>query len=131
MIHMSEAASLALHSMVLLAQAGNEKSSTKEIAHRTGVSQAHLAKVLQRLSKAGLVDAVRGPGGGYFLAKTPSEITLAQVYEAISGPLSESKCLLQEGACPFRQCLFDGLLEKVTAEISDYLTRRTLHDLLE
>ena len=54
-VQISEAASLALHSMALLAASPDRPLTVKDITARTGVSEAHLSKVMQRLAKAGLV----------------------------------------------------------------------------
>lgn len=129
MIQISEAASLALHGMMLLAQAGDRPYSVATMAEVTHASQAHLAKVLQRLAKAGLVRATRGPGGGYVLARPGAEITLLEVYEAIEGPLLIPGCLLKLDSCPMQECLFGGVLGKMAADFKQYLANRTLHDL--
>ncbi|NLH94874.1 MAG: Rrf2 family transcriptional regulator, partial [Synergistaceae bacterium] len=77
-IQVSEAVSLALHGLGLLVSRKG-RISIREMATVMGVSEAHLAKVFQRLSKGGLVRSMRGPGGGFVLAKAPSEVTLYEV----------------------------------------------------
>lgn len=129
MVQISEAASLALHSMLLLAQRKGAPRSVAEMASVTGVSQAHLAKVLQRLHKAGLVQATRGPGGGYILAIPAARTTLLDVYEAIEGPYCTTNCLVKGESCPFRQCLFGGLLGRLAMEFREYMAGHTLQDL--
>ena len=99
MLKISEAASLALHTMVYLAANDARLATTHEIGEVLRVSEAHLAKVLQRLGKVGLVEATRGPKGGFRLAKPGSEISLLQVYEAIEGPLADITCFLREPIC--------------------------------
>jgi Rrf2 family nitric oxide-sensitive transcriptional repressor len=61
-LRMSDAASLALHGMVILAEAPERRVSARAIASELDASEAHLAKVLQRLARAGLVESVRGRG---------------------------------------------------------------------
>ena len=99
----SEAASLAFHSMLLLAQHSAQKDeaylNVKDISQRTGASQAHLSKVLQRLAKAGLVRSSTGPRGGFTLAKPTDQITLLDIYEAIEGPIELPNCLLRRDGC--------------------------------
>lgn len=129
----SEAASLAFHSMVLLArhstQSGEAYLNVKEIAQRTGASHAHLSKVLQRLAKAGLVRSSTGPHGGFALSKPTDQITLLDIYEAIEGPIEMPDCLLRHDSCVFSQCLLDGFLSRVTEEFRKYLAGRRLSDL--
>lgn len=131
MIRISEAASLAVHGMALLAAAGPGRLSVETMAKQTAASQAHLAKVLQRLAKAELVEAVRGPGGGYSLARPAEDISLLEVYEAIEGPLPEQSCLRQGAACPFARCLFGDLFHRVTNETREYFAGRSLLDVVQ
>ena len=150
---LSEASSLALHATVFLAAnpddilsavvradpnlvamaATREDKSVRlsagEIAGALNVSEAHLAKVLQRLARAGLVRSVRGPSGGYTLAKPSDEITLLEVYEAVEGPLSTNDCLLEEPICSGRTCIFGGLVKKLNTEIKEHLAGTRLVDL--
>jgi Rrf2 family protein len=128
MLRISEAASLALHTMALLASNSGAKQTTWEIAKTLRVSEAHLAKVLQRLGRAGLVKSQRGPGGGFSLGRAPDTITLLDVYEATEGPLQPPGCLLGRPACN-GSCILGGLLEQVGAEIRDYFAQTRLSDL--
>ena len=75
----SEMLSLALHSMVLIALQQEEYVNVRQLAAATGASETHLAKVLQRLAKTGLLRSLRGPKGGFTLAKPASELTLLNV----------------------------------------------------
>ena len=129
MLRISEAASLALHATTLLAANCNRALSTKEIAAILRASEAHLSKVLQRLGKMGLVDATRGPKGGFCLAKAGDDISLLEVYEAIEGPLQDSVCLLDEPVCQGHKCILGGLLEMVNQQAREYLAGTTLTDL--
>jgi Rrf2 family protein len=128
-VQISEAASLALHSMVLLAATPERALTVKEITARTGVSEAHLSKVMQRLSKAGLVRSSRGPKGGFTLGQAGNAITLLEIFQAIEGPLELGQCLLNVHTCPFRECLFGGLLARMTGEFSEYMKTKTLGDM--
>ena len=128
-LKISEAASLALHSTVLLAANPGKMVSTREIASRLHVSAAHLSKVLQRLARAGLVRSIRGPKGGFSLGKPADEITLLDVYESIEGPLVPSKCLLDAQICSGEKCILGGLLETVDKQVRDYLAETRLSEL--
>jgi Rrf2 family protein len=82
---------------VLVALVGNADHrfvSGADLAAATGVPPNYLAKVLRALGQAGLVDAIRGRGGGYRLARNPLEIRLIDVVEIFEGPRTHPACLL-------------------------------------
>ena len=127
LIHMSEAATMAMHTMVLLAGQKENLVSTREISRAIGGSEAHLAKVLQRLVKSGLINSFRGPKGGFSLARSPETIPLKDVYEVIEGPLEDTRCLLKTPVCG-GNCIMGGLLKQVSKQANAYLTENTLAD---
>ena len=91
---LSEAATLAMHAVALLAAHPKRCVQSKEMSSTLGASQAHLSKVLQRLVKVGFLDSIRGPKGGFVLARKARDATLLDVYESIDGPLPQHSCLL-------------------------------------
>lgn len=127
-LRISEAANLGLHTMVLLAGGGDKRYSVKQMAEIICVSAAHLAKVLQRLAHAGLVDSARGPRGGYRLARRPDEITLLEVLETIDGPFEPQDCLMRGRTCGEFGCLFGDLLAEMNERLKAYLHGRNLED---
>ena len=131
LLRISEAASLALHTAALLAANRKQVLSTREIAAKLQVSEAHLSKVLQRLAKIGLVESTRGPKGGFRLNGTPEQITLLEVYEAIEGPLAPTSCLLGTPICNGQRCILGPLLVQVNRQVSEYLSGTTLSELTE
>lgn len=131
LLRISEATSLALHTMVLLAANQERLRSTKAIASALDVSEAHLAKVLQRLARVGLVRSTRGPNGGFALDSHPDEVTLLEVYEAIEGPLVPTDCLLAVPVCGDNGCILGDLLETVNKQVKDYLAGTTLSRLAD
>jgi len=131
LLRISEAASLAMHTMALLAANRGRLLSTRRIARRLRASQAHLSKVLQRLTRAGLVEPVRGPKGGFRLSDDPDTITLLQVYEAIEGPLEPTDCLLDIRLCKGngRRCLLGNLLQVVNRRVRERLAQTRLSEI--
>lgn len=127
-ISISEAASIAIHGMELLAL-NNRKMNVKEMAEVFRVSQAHLAKVFQRLARSGLVISTRGPGGGFSLTREPSQITLYDIYRSIEGEREAEACILRTSTCPFGNCIFGGLLKEITDRFITYLKGHTLEDI--
>lgn len=128
LIQLSEAASIALHGVAFIARAPEEVFTVRQIAESSGASENHIAKVLQRLVKAGLLRSLRGPRGGFALQRPREEISFLEVYEAIEGRVTESPCPLHRGVCPFTRCMFGGLLSKVNAEILDYFRTKKISD---
>jgi Rrf2 family protein len=128
-VRVSEAASMALHSLVLMAQQPDRSMSVREIVTRLPVSSAHLAKVLQRLARIGLLDSVRGPKGGFRLSRRPDQVTLLEVYEAVDGPLRPGGCMFDHPACPAGQCIFGGVLVSAAREVRERLAGTRLSDL--
>jgi len=126
-LKISEASSLAFHSMAYLAVSGNGAPlSTHDIAKVFDISEAHLSKVFQRLARSGLVTTLRGPKGGVKLAKPANKVTLLDIYEAIDGPLGGDGCLLGSKACDFSSCIMGELLTSVNAQVRDYFEQTTL-----
>lgn len=128
-LNISEATVLGLHAAALLAAHPEKHLSAREMAETLGASEAHLAKVMQRLGHVGLVRSVRGPHGGFRLARAASKIRLLDVYEAIEGPLAKGTCLLEAPACSQKHCLLGGLLRSVNRQVKDYLGKTRLSDL--
>ena len=129
MLNLSEAASLALHTMSHLAKNGEHRVTTREIAGKFHISKAHLAKVLGRLVHAGFISSARGPKGGFMLAKAPDAVTLLDVYEVIEGPISHNTCVF-DVECGDVNCIFGGLIETVNHLAKKQLEETALSDLV-
>lgn len=78
---------------------GRHRRTARQIAASMQIPPKYLPQVLGDLIKAGLVDSVPGPGGGYSLARPAAAISLLDVVEAAEGPVRNSKCLLRGGPC--------------------------------
>lgn len=124
-VTISEAASLAIHAVVLIAKT-DTLINVNQIAEATGASRNHLAKVMQRLGKQGFVESSRGPAGGFKLRRKSNEITLYDIYESIEGPIEVKGCPLERPVCPFDKCLMGGIIHKVTNDLKTYLQKETI-----
>jgi len=128
-VHISEAASLAVHSMALVA-GSKEMMNVNQIADLTHASRNHLAKVMQMLVKNNYLDSVRGPKGGFTMKGDPEKINLLEIYELIEGSIEHHYCGIGEQKCPFRSCVFGGLADKFSREFINYLKTTTLSQLI-
>jgi Rrf2 family protein len=126
----SEAASIGMHGMVLVARAG-ETINVQKIAEVTGSSRHHVAKVMQRLVKEGFLSSNRGPSGGFKMNVEPANITLLQIYEAIEGHVKVLNCPHEKQVCPFDKCIMGTVVTKMTQTFRDHLSVQTLADLME
>ncbi len=101
LLRISEAASLAIHSMTLMA-AAKRPLTVNKLAWGWVVSVAHVGMVITGVAQVGMLSSTRGPKGGFSIAGKPEEISLLAVWEATDGPLAQPRCLLNEPAC--RDC---------------------------
>lgn len=124
-VKFSEAASIALHAMALLSASPERALTSHEMAERLPVSQNHLAKVLQRLAKAGLVDSIRGPRGGFLLRGEARQTTLLRVYEAVEGRLELASCLFPD-AQNCTDCILGDTVQEANRLVRDRLARTPL-----
>lgn len=122
---LSEAVSIAIHSMVLIANT-TELINVQAIADRTKSSKHHVAKIMQRLVKDGFLISNRGPSGGFALKIDPKKITLLQIFESIEGKIEVHECMHDNPICPFEHCIFENFGKKVSADFRDYLMSKTI-----
>lgn len=127
-VSLSEAASIALHAMILMARHKDEYVNVDQIAEATSSSRHHIAKVMQRLAKEGYVGSLRGPTGGFYLLRKPEEVTLLEIYEAIEGKITESKCPMEKPVCNFGQCFLNNIVYDLSQSFKNYMRQHTLQD---
>lgn len=118
----------ALLSLALHADEGGP-TSVRDIAERTGLPQPYLEQILLALKGAGLVRSKRGVGGGYVLARPPSEIRLSEIISAVDGPitLGDFGEPHQDGACDHEgQCVLLAIWKHAGEHMRRYLEGYTL-----
>ena len=124
-VSMSEAASIALHGVILIARE-KQGMNVVRIAESTSTSKHHVAKVMQRLVKSGYLVSHRGPRGGFELKKKPEEITFLEIYETIEGSIEINTCPMNKPVCPFDKCILNNVTSKMSKEFRDYLSKQTI-----
>ncbi len=127
-LKMSEAVSIAFHAAILLASNPTSQLSNKHIASELHFSEAHLSKVLQRLTKSGIVKSNRGAKGGFMLGKSSDNISFLDIFESIEGPFVAKHCILDTPVCNENNCIFGDLLKSVEKQVYDYLSETILSD---
>ncbi len=125
----SDAVAIGLHAAMYLALNEGQSATARCIANTFDISETHLVKVLQAMTRAGLVKGTRGPGGGYRLARPAEGIRLLDVVQALEGTLEVSGCLLRHPICKNRNCLLAPLERNINAETIEYLTKHSVRDL--
>ena len=128
-LRISEAASLGMHALGLLSTRLDGPLSARIAADRLGVSEAHLSKVLQRLTKVGLLTSTRGPKGGFVLTRDPASVSLLEVFEAIEGPVEPATCLFGIPLCDGGSCVLGKVIVDVNNTLFEYLAEKTLADI--
>ena len=101
-----------------------------EIAKRQGISLSYLEQLFARLRRNGLVDSVRGPGGGYTLAMAPDKITVAQIVITINENIDATRCGGDKNCQGDERCLTHDLWHALSERIHDFLNGITLADLV-
>jgi len=132
MLRLSKKADYALIAMKHLALRGDAASSSaREIAELYAIPIELMAKVLQRLVRRGLLASHQGTRGGYQLARIPAEISVADVIQAIDGPVTVTACSTDDdGQCEqYSKCNVRDPLWKVKQRILSALGECTIADL--
>jgi Rrf2 family protein len=107
-------------------------SSAKDISEAYHIPLQLLAKILQRLTKVGLLRSHAGMNGGYELSRDPKDITAFEVIHAIDGPLFITSCITISGSCDLNDiCTIKEPLRRVNDSITDLLKRLHISDLVE
>jgi Rrf2 family protein len=120
--------------MVDLAENGDELSlPLAMIADRQHISIAYLEQLFMKLRRAGLVSAVRGPKGGYRLARKPSEISIAAIMNAADEPVRMNRCSVegQDWCLGTKRCATHDLWRALGTHISSFLDNVSLQDVIE
>ncbi|HEY5365604.1 MAG TPA: Rrf2 family transcriptional regulator [Casimicrobiaceae bacterium] len=121
----------AMRLLMYVAQQGERLSTIAEIADAYGISEAHLMKVTHRLATHGLIETVRGKGGGMRLARAPSAINLGVVVRCVEPDFHLVECFGEASGCLLTgRCRFNGILNDALGDFLARLDRHTLADVL-
>ncbi|MFC3530677.1 Fe-S cluster assembly transcriptional regulator IscR [Vogesella facilis] len=101
------------------------------ISERQGISLSYLEQLFGKLRRAQLVESVRGPGGGYTLARTVAEISVADIIVAVDEPVDATQCGGRENCHDNHRCMTHDLWTSLNATIFDYLSKISLASLVD
>ncbi|MBI3408931.1 MAG: Rrf2 family transcriptional regulator [Planctomycetes bacterium] len=127
----SQTVEYALRAVVHLASESPNACTTGGIARVTRVPQAYLAKVLQNLVQAGVLRSQRGLGGGISLVKSPEELTLLDVVNAVDPIRRIKTCPINPSTNGSRLCALHRRLDSAMAMVERAFSRTTMRDLLD
>lgn len=126
----SQTTEYALRAMVCLALRPNQLLSTSNLSEQSGAPTDYLAKVLQVLSGAGLIDSRRGVGGGYRLTRDPASITLLDVVSAANGKIARIVPHTNAATMPPELLALQEVSDRAARTMSEIYGSCTLADLV-
>ena len=130
LIHLSDAALIAVHALAGLAARPEGLVQVKDLAAAIGASEHHLSKVMQRLARSSLVRSVKGPTGGFALAMKPADISFKLAIEAVDGPIGGDFCPYRTERCSPDNCIFGPEIRRHATELLAYMDQRTIADIM-
>jgi Rrf2 family iron-sulfur cluster assembly transcriptional regulator len=110
---------------------GSGPVTLAEISGRQKISLSYLEQLFGKLRRHQLVESVRGPGGGYCLAKETGQLTVADIILAVDEPIDATQCGGKENCRDEQKCLTHDLWAALNERIFDYLGSVTLRQLVE
>lgn len=121
----------AVTAMLDLALRGGKNPVTLAgISERQDISLSYLEQLFSRLRRHALVESVRGPGGGYYLAKPLADVSVADIIRAVDEPIDATQCGGKENCHEEHRCLTHDLWVGLNSHIYDYLDNVTLASLV-
>ncbi len=100
------------------------------VSRDEGIPKSFLAKIFQDLARTGMLRSQRGAGGGFVLARTPDQITVLEIIEAIDGKIALQRCLGEEPECErMESCALCGLFEEAQDRLKEVFAQTTLAEL--
>ncbi|HOJ92097.1 MAG TPA: Rrf2 family transcriptional regulator [Dictyoglomaceae bacterium] len=120
-----------LRAMILLAEDYQKKKlSLSQMSEKEAISREFLAQLMLNLKKANLVESYKGISGGFILAKSPSDITLREIIEALEGPIKLIECIHVNDTCTKQNfCQSQKVWDFIESKILKLLEDINLEDL--
>lgn len=110
---------------------GTRPVTLGEISARQKISVSYLEQLFGKMRRCGLVESVRGPGGGYRLAREMAQIAVADIILAVDEPIDATQCGGNENCRDEQKCITHDLWAKLNEHVLNYLAAMTLKQLVE
>jgi len=117
-----------MHALALASARGGTISAT-EAAAELSVSPSYLGKVLQAMTKSGILSSSRGAAGGFTLEREASTLSCREVLECLDGSLPERDCLFAVAVCQKGSCAFSGFCAETAQRLAALLERTSVSDI--
>ena len=109
-------------------------TQVKDISARQAISPRYIEQIFQKLKKAGIIQSIRGPSGGYYLARKPEEVSVGDIVRATEGDIQLVHCASQKKnpkkPCDrIEQCVVRTVWTEASDRLMTYLNSVTLQDL--
>ncbi len=129
-MYVSRAADYGVRCVLYLSKETNRVVSTNEISAVMSIPKSFVAKILQRLSKKGIVKSTQGVSGGFELLKRPDKVSVLEVVEALQGPSPMNLCVADAKKCNLcKTCVIHPVWVALGREIEERLRRENFADL--
>ena len=115
----------------LAMQQSSHPVTLAEISQRQQISLSYLEQLFAKLRQRGLVDSVRGPGGGYYIAKDLAQVSIAEIILAVDEPIDSTQCNGKENCHNDKKCMTHDLWVKLNDLIFDHLGAVSLKKLVD
>ena len=130
MLRLSKMTDYATVLLSAMAEAPEAIRNASELAALTGVSPPTVRKTLKMLAGSGLIESLRGAGGGYRLERRPEKISMADIVSAMEGPIAMTQCSSHQGLCALEpRCRIRRHWQIINQNIIDSLKALSLADL--
>jgi Rrf2 family protein len=111
-------------------QTNGKLVNAREISEMFHLPPNLLAKILQSLSQSGIIEAQKGSGGGYRMARDPKSVTLTEIFESIEGPIHMVVCTADDGCCSIEdRCTIKTGLTNLEQRFTEFFDTVTLADM--
>jgi len=122
----------AVRALCCIAEQKQEVISADRLVKSLDMPRPFLRKILQTLTKAGLLNSSKGKDGGFTLALSPGEITLTDVMKIFQGPIKLNECTFKKNICPYiNDCLLKKKIDEIEKEVIAKLKAITIASIIK